>query len=77
MSNNLNKVQIIKMLALKRHFMKWGGNVLEGGKHQNNYLFSFSTNRFQLFFVSKMSAEKSFVEKLQKLTKEQERLKEQ
>jgi hypothetical protein len=37
MSNNLKKIQIIKMLALKRkmkcHFMKHGDNVLEGGKH--------------------------------------------
>ncbi len=45
--------------------MKWGDNILEGDKHQNDYLFLFSTSKFQLFFISRMSVEKSFVEKLQ------------
>ncbi len=64
--------------------MKRGDSVSEGGKHQNDYLFSFSTRKFQSFFVSRMSAEKSLVEKLQiqsrkklqKLKEEQEGLKE-
>ncbi len=71
------------MLALKRkvkcHFMKQGDNTSKGGKHYN--FFWFSTSRFQSFFVSKMSGEESFVEKLQrqfreklqKLKEEQER----
>ncbi len=50
MSNNLKKIQIIKMMALKQkvkcHFMKCGDNISEGGKHQNDSLFSFSTNKF-------------------------------
>ncbi len=37
MSNNLKKIQIIKMMALKQkekcHFMKRSDNILEGGKH--------------------------------------------
>jgi len=77
------------MLALKQkvkhHFMKRGDNVLESNNHHNDFLFSFSTSMFQLFFVSKMSTKKSFVEKLQvqfkkklqKLKGEQEKLKEQ
>jgi hypothetical protein len=64
--------------------MKWGDCVSEGGKHQSDYLFSFSTSKFQLFFVSRMSVEKSLVEKLRvqsrkklkKLKEEQEGLKE-
>jgi hypothetical protein len=63
MSNYL-KIQIIKTLALKQkvkcHFMKWGDNILEGGKHQNNSLFSFSTNKFQ-FFLSLESMLKKFL----------------
>jgi hypothetical protein len=70
MSNNLKKVQIIKMLALKQkvkcHFMKWGDNISKGGNHYSDYLFSFSTNRSQLFFVSRMSVEERLVENLQK-----------
>jgi hypothetical protein len=46
--------------------MKQGDNALKGGKHYNNYLFSFSTSRFQSFFISKMSVEESFVENLQR-----------
>ncbi len=77
------------MLALKRkvkhHFMKCGDNISEGGKHQNDYLFSFSTNKFKSFFISRMNVEESLVEKLQrqfrqklqKLKEEQEKLKEQ
>jgi hypothetical protein len=65
--------------------MKRGDNVLQGGNHQNNYLFSFSTSKFRLFFVSIMNVEESLVEKLQrpsrkklwKLKEEQERLREQ
>jgi hypothetical protein len=53
MLNKLKKMQIIKMLALKqkiRHkFMKRGDNVSKGGNHHNDYLFSFSINKFQLF----------------------------
>ncbi len=70
MSNNLKKIQIIKMLALKRkvkcHFMKQGDNISEGNKQQNNSLFLFSTSKFQSFFVSKMSVEENLVEILQK-----------
>ncbi len=33
-------------------------------KEHNDYLFSFSTNKFMSFSISKMSTEESFVEKL-------------
>jgi hypothetical protein len=50
MSNNLKKVQIIKMLALKqnvkRHFMKQGDYVSEGIKHHNDSLFLFYASMF-------------------------------
>ncbi len=65
MSNNMKKIQIIKMMALKWK-VKRGDNVLEGSKHYNDYLFLFFTSRLQSFFVSRMSAEESFVEKLQR-----------
>ncbi len=77
------------MLALKRkvkrHFMKQGDNTSKGSKHYNDSLFLFSTSKFELFFVSKMNVEKSFVEKLQRqsreklqnLKEEQERLRKQ
>jgi len=31
---------------MKHHFMEWGDNVLDGGKHHNDSLFSFFTNMF-------------------------------
>jgi hypothetical protein len=72
--NNVKKIQIIKMLALKRkvkrHFMKQGDNTSKGSKHYNDSLFLFSTSKFELFFVSKMNVEKSFVEKLQRQSRE-------
>jgi hypothetical protein len=47
------KIKITKTLALKRkvkcHFMKRGDYILEGGKHQNDSLFSLSTSMFQSF----------------------------
>jgi hypothetical protein len=46
------------------HFMKWGDNTSEGGKHYNDSLFFISTRRFRSFFVSKMNVEESIVEKL-------------
>jgi hypothetical protein len=50
MSNNIKKIQIIEMLAVKRkvrhHFMKRGDNVSKGGNHQSNSLFSLFTSRF-------------------------------
>jgi hypothetical protein len=57
MSNNLKKIQIIKMLALKQkvkcHFMKQGDNISEGSKQQSDYLFLFSISKFQLFLFPK------------------------
>jgi hypothetical protein len=50
--------------------MKQGDNASKGGKYYNDYLFIFSTSRFQLFFVSKMSGEEKFVEKLQGQSRE-------
>lgn len=52
---------------VKHHFMKQNDCVLEGGKQQSVYSFSFSfsTNKFLLFFASKMSVKQHFVEKLQ------------
>jgi hypothetical protein len=46
--------------------MKQGDNISEGNKQQNDSLFLFSTSKFQLFFVSKMSVEENLVEILQK-----------
>jgi hypothetical protein len=70
-NNNQKKIQIIEMMVIKRkvkrHFMKKSDNVSNGGNHQNNSLFSFSTSRFQFFLISRMSAEESIVEKLQRL----------
>jgi hypothetical protein len=65
--------------------MKQGDYVSKSNKHQSDSLFLFSLSRFQLFFVSRMSVETSFVEKLQrpsrekllKLKEEQEKLREQ
>ncbi len=65
--------------------MKRGDNVLDCDNYQSDSLFSFSINRFQSFFISIMSTEKSLVEKLQKqsreklqkLKEEQKRLREQ
>jgi hypothetical protein len=58
------------MLALKQkmkhHFMKRGNNTSKGGKHYNDFLFSFTISKFQSFFVSSMNVEESLVEKLQR-----------
>ncbi len=70
---------------MRRHFMKRGDSVLEGDNYQNDSLFSFSINRFQSFFISKMNTKESLVEKLQKqyreklqkLKEEQKRLRKQ
>jgi hypothetical protein len=68
MLNNLKKIQIIKTLALKwkvrPHFMKRGDNILKGGNHQNDFLFSFPISKFQSF-LSLFECWKSLVEKLQ------------
>jgi hypothetical protein len=65
----LAKKIIIRMLTLKQkvkhHFMKQNDYILEGGKQQSVYSFSFSTNKFLSFFASKMNVKKNFVEKLQ------------
>jgi hypothetical protein len=50
--------------------MKQDDCVSEGGKQQNTSSFLFSTNKFLSFFVSKMNAKKTFVEKLQQQCKE-------
>jgi hypothetical protein len=50
--------------------MKQDDYVSEGGKQHSTSSFSFSTNKFLSFFVSKMSAEESFVEKLQQKSRE-------
>jgi hypothetical protein len=51
--NDLKKIQIIKMLALKRkmkcHFMKQGDNTSKGAKHKNDSLTLFITSKFQIF----------------------------
>jgi hypothetical protein len=55
--NNVKKIQIVKMLALKRkvkrHFMKQGDNTSKGSKHYNDSLFLFSTSKFQFFLSPK------------------------
>jgi hypothetical protein len=50
--------------------MKRGDNASKGDKHYNDFLFSFSTSKFQSFFVSKMSVEESLMEKLQRHSEE-------
>jgi hypothetical protein len=40
--------------------------ILEGDKQYNTSSFSFYVNKFLSFFVSRMSVEESFVEKLQR-----------
>jgi hypothetical protein len=65
--------------------MKWDDYISKGDKEQNTSSFLFSTSKSLSFFVSKMSAKESFVEnlqrqsreKLQKLKKEQERQRKQ
>jgi hypothetical protein len=58
------------MLTLKQkvkcHFMKRNEYISEGNKEQNNSLFSLFVSKLLSFFVSRMSAEEIFVEKLQK-----------
>jgi hypothetical protein len=73
---NQKKGQIIQTLTLKRkvkcHFMKWNDYDLEGEKEYNASLFSFSTSKLLSFFVSRMSVEESIVEKLQRLSREEQ-----
>jgi len=58
--------------------MKRNDYISKGGKQQNASSFSFFTNKFLSFFVSKMSVKKSFVEKLQQQSKEKlQKLKEE
>ncbi len=49
--------------------MKWDDYVLEGGKEQSASSFSFFTSKSLLFFISRMSVEESFAEKLQRQSK--------
>jgi hypothetical protein len=68
-SKKEEKRQIIKTLTLKQkvkcHFMKSCDCISEGDKQYSDFLF-FSTSRFLLVFVSRMSVEESFVEKLKR-----------
>jgi hypothetical protein len=50
--------------------MKQGDYVSKINKQQSDSLFLFSLNRFQSFFVSRMSVETIFMEKLQKPSRE-------
>jgi len=45
--------------------MKGNDYILEGDKQQSASSFSISTNKFLSFFISRMNAKESFVEKLQ------------
>jgi hypothetical protein len=49
---------------MKQNFTKRDDCILKGNKQQSATSFSFFTNKFLSFFVSKMSAKESFVEKL-------------
>jgi hypothetical protein len=49
---------------VKRCFMEQSEYVSKGSKNQNTYLFSLSTSKWLLFFISKMNVEESLVEKL-------------
>jgi hypothetical protein len=50
--------------------MKWNDGVFAVGKEQNNFFFLLAINKFLLFSISRMNMEESFVEKLQKNSKE-------
>jgi hypothetical protein len=69
-SKNKKKGQVIKTLTLKRkvkhHYTKRNDGISIVNKKQNNFSFLFFANKSLLFFVSKMSIEKSFVEELHK-----------
>ncbi len=82
MSKKKRKGQIIKTLTLKWkvkcHYMKQSDGVFLASKEHNNSLFSFSTNMFLSFSISKMSTKESFVEKLQRQFREKlQKLKEE
>jgi len=55
-----------KMLTLKQkmkcHFMKQDDYISEGSTQHSAFSFLFFTNKFLLFFVSKMSVEESLAE---------------
>ncbi len=74
MSKNQKKGKIIKTLTSKRkvkcHYMKQDDRISTSEKQQNSSSFLFSLNKFLSFIVSKMSTKDSFVEKLQKQSRE-------
>jgi hypothetical protein len=55
---------------MKCYFTKRDDYVLEGDKQYNTSSFLFFINKFLSFFVFKMNAKESFVDKLQKQFKE-------
>jgi len=50
--------------------MKRGDGISTFDKENNDSLFSFFANKFLSFLISRMSANESFVEKLQRQSKE-------
>jgi hypothetical protein len=55
---------------VKHHYTNQDDGVSKINKEQNNYLFLFFANKILLCSISRMKIEESFVEKLQKQSKE-------
>jgi hypothetical protein len=55
---------------VKCHYTKQDDSVFVINKECNNSSFLFSTNKFVMFLISRMSVEESIVEKLQRQLRE-------
>jgi hypothetical protein len=74
MSKNKKNGQVIKTLTLKQkvkhHYTKQDDGTFIINKEQNNSSFLFSVNKFLSFSISRMNTKESFVEKLQRQSRE-------
>jgi hypothetical protein len=73
---NKKKGQVIQTLTLKqkvkRHYTRRYDGVFTTSKAHNNFSFSFFANKFMSFSIYKMNVEESFVENLQKQSKDKQ-----
>jgi hypothetical protein len=69
-SKNKKKKTLTLRWKVKCDFIKQDDFILEGGKQHSASSFLFFTNKYLSFFVSKMIVEESFVEKLERQSKE-------
>jgi hypothetical protein len=73
-SKNKKKGQIIETLTLKQKvkhcYTKRNDGVFTVDKEHKNFSFLFVVNMFLLFSISRMNIEESFIEKLQKQSRE-------